>query len=72
MRVPLTASSTDPAGASSTDVFTMRVPEVPARMAEIWSGAPITPTAPGAPATKSATAATLGSMLPSPNSPASM
>ena len=32
----------------------------------------MTPTAPGVDATKSATAATFGSMLPAPNSPAAI
>jgi hypothetical protein len=48
---------------------TIRVPERPSMMARISSGEPITPTAPDVRATKSATAATFGSMLPLPNSP---
>ena len=69
MSVPLTASRTC---VGVPRRLTMRVPARPSMMARISSGAPMTPTAPGVLATKSATAATLGSMLPAPNSPAAM
>ena len=65
--VPLTASNT---GASRED--TTRVPARPWIIARISCGAPMTPIAPSVFATKSATAATFGSMLPAPNSPASI
>ena len=54
----------------ATAVLTMRVPERPSIIARSSSGNPMTPTAPGVLATKSATAVTFGSMLPAPNSPA--